>query len=43
VKEVEEAAKAHGITTATLKRARASVGAKPEKRGLKEWFLKLEF
>jgi hypothetical protein len=41
VKEVEEAAKAHGITEATLKRARASVGAKAEKRGLKEWVLRL--
>jgi putative DNA primase/helicase len=41
VKEVEEAAKAYGITAATLKRARASVGVRAEKRGLKEWVLKL--
>ena len=41
VREVEEAARAHGITPATLKRARASVGVKAEKRGLKEWVLSL--
>jgi putative DNA primase/helicase len=41
VKEVEEAARAHGITPATLKRARSSVGVKAEKRGLKEWVLSL--
>jgi putative DNA primase/helicase len=36
-KEIEEAARAHSISAATLRRARESVGARPQKDGLKGW------
>jgi putative DNA primase/helicase len=36
-KEIQEAARAHSISAATLRRAQESVGARPQKDGLKGW------